>query len=199
MRSMPGPTRHDHGASDERTTDAWRARSVQGAAADWTGRMRSPEGWACPGMEWAVTLPGGPPPFTPRRRRCPIVTRWNAQLGELGPVDQWSSRAGGTGQGRGLGVGGILRCWKRRPAGPARAGPRRRREAGGLGLLPRKERARRAQLGWTKSGPVPGGGTGTGSLSRGSGGACPTAARAGGGGRGRCDSGRRGQRARVEE
>ena len=112
MRIMPGPTRHDHGASDERTADAWRARSAPGAAAEWTGRMRSPVGWTGLKMEWAVALPGGPPPPTPRRGRGPrgpIVIRRNAQPGGLGPVDRRSCRAGGTGRGRGRGAGGILR------------------------------------------------------------------------------------------
>jgi len=140
---------------------------VRRAAAEWSRPERSQRAGPA-GMEWAVALPGGPPPPTPRRGRGPrgpIVIRRNAQPGGLGPVDRRSCRAGGTGRGRGQGAGGILSRGKRRPARPAQGGPRRGRGpcgAGELGLLPRKERAGWARLGWTKSGPVQGGGTGPG-------------------------------------
>jgi hypothetical protein len=120
---------------------------VRRAAAEWSRPERSQRAGPA-GMEWAVALPGGPPPPTPRRGRGPrgpIVIRRNAQPGGLGPADRRSCRAGGTGRGRGRGAGGILSRRKLRPARPAQGGPRRGRGpcgAGRLGLLPRKERAR---------------------------------------------------------
>jgi len=158
-----------------------------------------------PRMEWAVALPGGPPPPTPRRGRGPrgpIVIRRNAQPGGLGPVDRRSCRAGGTGRGRGQGAGGILSRGKRRPARPAQGGPRRGRGpcgAGGLGLLPRKERAEGHGSGGPSQGRCKGAAPARESKSgvrfRGAG---STAAR-GGNGRGRCGLNQRGQRARTEE
>ena len=158
------------------------------------------------GMEWAVALPGGPPPPTPRRGRGPrgsIVIRRNAQPGGLGPVDRRSCRAGGTGRGRGRGAGGILRPAEAE-TGPACA---RRTAAGARPVRGRRtwpatpERARR--VGTARVDQVRAGARGRHRAreSKSESGSEEPARlrRAGGSGRGRCGPNRQGQRARTEE
>ena len=158
--------RNDLGESGGRRTDARRSAPERrrsgagGSAARWAGPPGNGVGGGL--ARWATTAytASGAWPARPDRdpAECTTCGSWARPIGG-------AAVRGARGGGGVEGPAEFSGRRKLRPARPAQGGPRRGRGpcgAGELGLLPRKERAGWARLGWTKSGPVQGGGTGPG-------------------------------------